>query len=87
MIGLGPTSRVANVKAAPPALRMHRAGRLRTGNVNGPLKNAFFHSSRGNEAQISLETIIRLEPPDVLVITQILLVLVLVLLISKLLCV
>jgi hypothetical protein len=33
--------------------------------INGPLKNAFFRSSRGNEAQISLETIIRLEPPYV----------------------
>ena len=31
--------------------------------VSGLLKNAFFRSSRGNEAQISLETIIRLEPP------------------------
>src|ERR1017187_4280159 len=28
-----------------------------------PFKNAFSRSSRGNEAQISLETIIRLEPP------------------------
>jgi hypothetical protein len=32
---------------------------------NSPSKNAFFRSSRGNEAQISLETIIRLEPPHV----------------------
>jgi hypothetical protein len=31
--------------------------------VCGLLKNAFFRSSRSNEAQISLETIIRLEPP------------------------
>jgi hypothetical protein len=28
-----------------------------------PFKNAFSRSSRGNEAQISLEMIIRLEPP------------------------
>jgi hypothetical protein len=30
-----------------------------------PVNNAFFCSSRGNEAQISLEIIISLEPPYV----------------------
>ena len=43
-------------------------GNTRTGLaviVSGLLKNAFFRSRRGNEAQISLETIIRLEPPYV----------------------
>ena len=32
---------------------------------NSPFKNVFFRSSRGNEAHISLETIIRSEPPHV----------------------
>jgi hypothetical protein len=32
---------------------------------DSPFKNVFFRSSRGNEAHISLETIIRSEPPHV----------------------
>ena len=32
---------------------------------NSPFKNVFFRSSRGNEAQISLERNTQLEPPHV----------------------
>jgi hypothetical protein len=51
--------KLRNRQARKPALQFgqHAPG--------SPFKNAFSRSSRGNEAQISLETIIRSEPPHV----------------------
>ena len=59
----GPIPQLAATTNRPFTPRVKKVLALALKEANSPFKNVFSRSSRGNEAQISLETIMQLAPP------------------------